>query len=111
MRCLAKPKETEKLHKGTRQAGLATKISTIIDARILIGKGYAILAWTQRRVDGVPYVNLERICLTRRTELDSILTLQLIRIISCRMDFKIMRSKTQKLQTLLKVMTAQMWST
>ena len=44
MLCLAKPKEIEKLHKGTRQAGLAIKISTTIDARILIGKGCAIHA-------------------------------------------------------------------
>ena len=41
---LAKPKEIEKLHKGTRQVGLATKISTITGARILIGRGCAIHA-------------------------------------------------------------------
>ena len=105
MHCLAKLKATKKLHRGTHQAGLAIKISTTIGAKIPIEKVCAIHAWTLQRVDEVLYANLERICSIQHIDLEVIiLMLQWIRTISCREDYKIMRSKTQKSQTSLKVM-------
>ena len=105
MHCLDKPKVTKRLHKGTHQVGLAIKISTTIGAKILIEKVCAIHAWTQQRVDEVLYANLERICSIQHIDLEVIiLMLQSILTILCKEDFKIMRSKTQKSQTSLKVM-------
>ena len=105
MHCLAKLKVTKKLHKGTHQVGLVIKISTTIGAKILIVRGCAIRAWTLQRVEEVLYANLERICSIQHIDLEVIiLMLQWIRTILCREDYKIMRSKTQKSQTSLKVM-------
>ena len=109
MLSLAKPKETKKLLKDIHRVGLVLKILTTIDARIHIEKGCAIHAWTLQKVDVVPCDNLGRICSTQRTNsMEIILILQSIQIILCRVDIKIARSKTQKLQTSLKVMTTQM---
>ena len=97
MHCLAKLKLTENLHKDRHQADQGIKITTTIGARIRIGKDCEIHAWTQQRVDGVPCVNLERICLTRRTDsMQTIHRFQLIRTILCRQGYKIALSKTKK---------------
>ena len=86
----AKLKETKKLHKDIHQVGLVIKILITIDARIHIGKGCAIHAWTLQRVDGVPCDNLGRTCSTQRTDSMEInLILQSIQTILCRVDIKI----------------------